>query len=231
MRVRDVSVFYARLKGVSSAEARRRGDEWLERMGLAEWRTNRVEALSKGMQQKVQFITTVLHEPDLLILDEPFSGLDPVNQDVLRNTVLDASRQGRTVIFSTHNMPQAEQLCEQVCIIAGGRKILDGPTRALRRDAAGRTYRIEWETPSEEAERMMRDPRWFSRADRAGDGWEADLAPTATPQELLVELGRTAVPVVRVVRVEPTLHQLFVEQVGSAEIAHRRPEAREVARV
>jgi ABC-2 type transport system ATP-binding protein len=231
MRVIDVIVFFARLKGIARREAYREADRWLERMGLAEWRHGNVETLSKGMQQKVQFIATVLHEPELLVLDEPFSGLDPVNQEVLRDTVLAARAEGRTVIFSTHNMPQAEQLCEQVCIIAEGRKVLDGNLREIRREAAGRTYQIEWERESPAAERLMADRRWFGRAQRRGEGWEADLAPTADPRELPAVLGSLEVPLVRFVRVEPSLHDIFVERVGQASVAHRRPERREVAHV
>jgi ABC-2 type transport system ATP-binding protein len=231
MRVLDVIVFFARLKGVSRADALRKGDEWLERMGLAEWRHSNVETLSKGMQQKVQFISTVLHEPELLILDEPFSGLDPVNQEVLRDTVIAARADGRTVIFSTHNMPQAEQLCEQLCIIAEGRKVLDGNLRQIRREAAGRTYHVEWETPSAEGESVLRDGRLFARAERHGEGWEVDLAPTADARQVLSTLNTGQVPLIRFVRVEPSLHDIFVERVGHAEVAHRRPERREVAHV
>ncbi|CAN5751847.1 ATP-binding cassette domain-containing protein [soil metagenome] len=230
MRVIDVIVFFARLKGVPRAEARRGADEWLERMGLAEWRASKVDTLSKGMQQKVQFIATVLHSPELLILDEPFSGLDPVNQEVLQDTVLEARAEGRTVIFSTHNMPQAEQLCDQVCIIAEGRKVLDGDIRRIRREAAGRTYRIEWEEPSPATDRLMGDSRWFTRVERRGDGWEADLAPAADPRDLLAAVNTVDVPLIGFVRVEPSLHDIFVERVGRASVAHRRPE-REVTHV
>ena len=137
MKVMDVIVFFARLKGVEAAEARRRGTEWIETMGLEDWAGAKVETLSKGMQQKVQFITTVLHEPEVLILDEPQSGLDPVNQEVLRDTILGTSRAGRTVILSTHNMAEAQRMCDAVCIIAEGSKVLDGNVREIRRQHRG----------------------------------------------------------------------------------------------
>lgn len=126
MKVVDVIVFFAELKGMRAADARREAGRWIERMGLGDWRNAKVETLSKGMQQKVQFIATVLHDPELLILDEPHSGLDPVNQQVLHETIQEWRRRGRTVLFSTHNMAQAERLCEHVCVIAAGRKVLDG---------------------------------------------------------------------------------------------------------
>src|SRR6058998_1095396 len=127
MRVIDVLVFLAEAKGVSRRAARIKALEWLERLGLIDWRLRKVSDLSKGMQQKVQFISTLLHDPDLVFLDEPFSGLDPVNSDVMKDTVVDLRRQGKTVLFSTHIMEQAEKLCDQICIIARGKKVVDGP--------------------------------------------------------------------------------------------------------
>lgn len=231
MRVLDVIVYFARLKGVDRPEAKRLAGEWLDRMGLAEWSKSKVEALSKGMQQKVQFIATVLHRPELLILDEPFSGLDPMNQDVLRDTVLEAKADGGTVIFSTHDMTRAQELCDQVCIIAEGRNVLDGDIREIRRAAAGRSYEIEWESESAAAERLLEDARWFSRAERRDDRWEVDLVPHADPRVVLATLNAVDVPLIRFVRVEPSLHEIFVERVAGQTVARRRTGAREVARV
>lgn len=228
MKVIDTIVFFARLKGVEKAEARRRAETWLERMGLAEWRDAKIETLSKGMQQKVQFISTVLHEPDLLILDEPFSGLDPVNQEVLRDTVLDSKRAGKTILFSTHVMQQAEQVCDQICIIAEGGKVLDGGLREIRRGAMTDRYEIEFEEPSPAADRFMEDPRWFREAERRNGGWEVRVAPDMTSRELLSALNALEVSLLRFVRVEPSLHEIFVNRVGNAGIAHRRPEVSRV---
>ncbi|MEX0912232.1 MAG: ATP-binding cassette domain-containing protein [Gemmatimonadota bacterium] len=222
MRVIDAIVFFAELKGVAPAEARARGGDWLERMGLGEWRDAKIETLSKGMQQKVQFITTVLHDPRLLILDEPFSGLDPVNQEVLRETVREAKDEGRTVIFSTHIMEQAERICDHVCIIAGGRKVLEGGLREIRRREAGDRYEIQFESPSAEFERLAQDPRWFARADRHDEGWEVELARGADPRALLTELNSLEPRLRRFLRMEPSLHEIFVSRVGDASIAHRR---------
>jgi ABC-2 type transport system ATP-binding protein len=224
MKVMDTIVFFAELKGVSAADARRRGDDWLARMGLAEWRDAKVETLSKGMQQKVQFITTVLHEPRLLVLDEPFSGLDPVNQDVLRQTVYDAKAAGRTVLFSTHIMEQAERICDHLCIIAQGRKVLEGGIREVRRAEAGNRYEIEFDRPSAGFDQLIEGGRWFEHAERHDSGWRVDLRPTADPRALLTELNGLDVPLVRFLRVEPTLHEIFVSHVGDAGTAHRRPE-------
>lgn len=228
MKVVDVISFFGRLKGMTAAAARREGLEWTERMGLAEWRQAKVEALSKGMQQKVQFITTVMHDPDLLILDEPTSGLDPVNQEVLRDTILNARDRGKTVIFSTHNMEQAEQLCEHVCIIAGGRKVLDGKLREVRRSHRTDRYAVELDEPSEAAERLFSGTGPFAAARRSGEGWEVELGPAGDRRDLLAAVSALDVPLHRFERIEPSLHQIFVDRVGDASTAHRRPEENHV---
>ena len=221
MRVLDVVAFFAALRGLSDREGRRRGREWLDRMGLAEWADARVETLSKGMQQKVQFIATVVHDPDLLVLDEPASGLDPVNQDVLRETILDAKRRGTTVLFSTHNMDQAEGLCEHVCIIAGGRKVLDGELSEIRRAHRGAHYSVAFEGPSERAEAAVRDAFLFQNVVREGDGWHVELAPGADVRRAVTALNGLDVPLARFARVEPSLHEIFVARVGDV-TPHRR---------
>src|SRR5919201_703007 len=136
MQVRRLLRFLAQLKGVSGRKADRRIDEWLERLDLKtaerDWGRARGEELSRGMQQKVHFIATLLPEPALVILDEPFSGLDPINAQALKDTVVELKRQGRTVIFSTHLMDSAERLCDSLCIIARGEKVLDGEIGAVK---------------------------------------------------------------------------------------------------
>jgi ABC-2 type transport system ATP-binding protein len=194
-------------------------------MGLAQWQKAKVETLSKGMQQKVQFITTVIHAPELLILDEPASGLDPVNQEVLRDTILGARAEGRTVVFSTHNMDQAEQLCDAVCIIAQGRKVLDGPLRDLRRSHAGHRYLVEFESVTPAVAALMNGGNPILGAGvRTGDAWHLDLPGADDVRHALAALAAAEVGVARFEHVKPSLHQIFVEQVGHAEIADRRPE-------
>ncbi|HLA64067.1 MAG TPA: ATP-binding cassette domain-containing protein [Rhodothermales bacterium] len=221
MRVIDVIAFFGALKGLKDKEARRRGREWVERMGLGDWAEARVDTLSKGMQQKVQFITTVVHDPDLLVLDEPASGLDPVNQDVLRETILDAKRRGKTVLFSTHNMDQAEGLCEYVCIIAGGRKVLDGELTAIRRAHRGAHYRVAFDTPSETAEAFVRTAPLFREVVPEGDGWRVELAPETDARAAVAALNALDVPLSRFARVEPSLHEIFVDRVGDVTPARR----------
>jgi ABC-2 type transport system ATP-binding protein len=223
MTALDAVVFFGALRGMSEGDARRLGKGWLEKMGLGQWQGAKIETLSKGMQQKVQFVTTVVHGPDLLILDEPASGLDPVNQEVLRDTILGAAKEGRTVVFSTHNMDQAEQLCDSVCIIARGRKVLDGPLAEIRRSHAGRHYRITFDDVTPAVERVM-SAGPFARAERNGTEWTLDLPSDQDVREALAALSSGGVPLARFEHVKPSLHQIFVQQVGHAEIAERRPE-------
>jgi ABC-2 type transport system ATP-binding protein len=227
MSVIDVVVFFGALHGMREADARQQSAKWIDRMGLGQWQRAKVETLSKGMQQKVQFITTVIHNPELLILDEPASGLDPVNQEVLRETILGARAEGRTVVFSTHNMDQAEQLCDAVCIIARGRKVLDGTLADIRRQYGGHRYRVEFDslTPAVLALMGGGDPA-FAGATRVGDGWEMDLPERSRVQRALGSLAAADVPIARFDRIRPSLHQIFVEKVGEAQVAVRRPEVK-----
>jgi ABC-2 type transport system ATP-binding protein len=223
MTALDAVVFFGALRGMSEADARREGSRWLDRMGLGQWKTAKTETLSKGMQQKVQFVTTVVHGPDLLILDEPASGLDPVNQEVLRDTILGAKADGRTVVFSTHNMDQAEQLCDSVCIIANGRKVLDGDLVEIRRSNAGRRYRIEFDEVTPAVLDVM-GSGGLAGAVRSGETWTLDLPTDGDVQQALAALSARRLAVARFEHVKPSLHEIFVDRVGHAGIADRRPE-------
>ena len=224
MRVIDVIVFFGRLKGMARRDAQAAADRWLGRMGLEDWRSAKVENLSKGMQQKVQFISTVLHDPPLLILDEPASGLDPVNQEVLRATILEAREKGDTVIFSTHNMDDAERLCESVCIIAEGRKVLDGDLREIRRRHQGRRWRLEFDAVTPDARTIVERGRFTSVTPRE-NGWELELIDNGDARDLLAAVASVDASLVRFEHVQPTLHDIFVERVGAAAANPRQREA------
>src|SRR5262245_44914498 len=220
MTVLDVIVFFGALRGMAESDVRQKALTWLDKMGLGDWPKARVDTLSKGMQQKVQFITTVIHAPDLLILDEPTSGLDPVNQEVLRDTILGARDEGRTVVFSTHNMDQAEQLCDSVCIIARGQKVLDGSLGDIRRGNLGHTYRVAFDSITPEALTAMAPLPGV----RVGDQWELDLQTDRDVRAALARLASADVSLAAFERVRPSLHQIFVDKVGHAEVAARHPE-------
>src|SRR5262252_695026 len=136
MKVGEQLRFFAELKGLPGKEADTRIDNWLKKLQLFEWKDKRAKDLSKGMQQKIQFITAVIHEPDLLILDEPFSGLDPVSVDLMKDTILEQKASGKTIILSTHQMEIAEKLCDDVCMINKSQKVFDGRLREIRRSFA-----------------------------------------------------------------------------------------------
>ena len=137
MRVGEQAIYLARLKGLDKATAEQRLRQWFDRLEIADWWNRRVEELSKGMQQKVQFVVTVLHNPQLLIFDEPFSGFDPVNADILKREILRLKEQGATVIFSTHNMPSAEELCDDIALIDHAQVVLSGSLADIKASNPG----------------------------------------------------------------------------------------------
>jgi ABC-2 type transport system ATP-binding protein len=214
MKVLDLVVFLAETKGVPRREAKQQGSEWLERLGLADWTQKRVNDLSKGMQQKVQFISTVLHEPDLLILDEPFSGFDPVNTQLMKDVVVELARRGATVLFSTHIMEQAEKLCDSVCIIALGKKVLDGSMGDVKRQHGGRHVILAVDDAGPELQRILSDRSLVAKADDYRNYAEVELAPNADPQQLLEQVVRSGARVNRFEIAEPTLNKIFVDLVG-----------------
>ena len=211
MKVLDQLIFFGEIRGVSRALARTRAEAWLERLGLSEWASKKVQTLSKGMQQKVQFISTVLHDPELLILDEPFSGLDPINQDVLEQIVREEQGRGKTILFSTHLMEQAERLCERVCLISRSRKVLDGNLKQLKRNERSGVVAVEFEGEGE-APRIA----WpgVSAVEQAGDALHLTLSEGARPDEILAALVAAGVSVRRFELLEPRLHEIFVRHAG-----------------
>ncbi len=143
MKVGEQLIYLSRLKGLSKAESVKRIKVWLEKLGIGEWWNKNIEDLSKGMAQKVQFIATVLHEPDLLILDEPFSGFDPVNANLIKDEILELRNKGATIIFSTHRMESVEELCDHIALINKSKKILEGEKKEIKNSFKANTYRVE----------------------------------------------------------------------------------------
>jgi len=209
MRVLDVLIFLAEMKGVERRVARARAVAWLERTGLGPWRLRRIDELSKGMQQKVQFVSTLLHEPALVVLDEPFAGLDPVNTQLLKDVVLELRHGGATVLFSTHIMEQAEKLCDQLCIISRGRKLVDGSLSDIKRTASG-----QFDGEVGDAARLFAERRLVKQVDDYGQYAELELAPGADAQELLRLLVASGARLSRFQVMEPSLHKIFMDLVG-----------------
>jgi ABC-2 type transport system ATP-binding protein len=223
MQVRRVLKFLAELKGVRGSEADRRIDEWLERLSLKtaekDWGLSKIDELSRGMQQKVQFIGTLLHDPDLVILDEPFSGLDPINAQALKDTVVELKKRGKTVIFSTHVMDNAERLCDSVCIIANGEKVLDGSITSVKEEHGKRNVALAVEGDHlENVGAILRDHSLVKRADDSNRFFEIEMAPGADPQQLLRRIVESGASVQRFEMIQPSLHQIFLEKVGASGI-------------
>jgi ABC-2 type transport system ATP-binding protein len=203
MEVRAALRFHAELKGCR--EARAAIDEWLERLGLAAWGGRKVEALSKGMAQKVQFIAAIVARPRLVLLDEPFSGLDPVNRDALREAVLDLRREGTTVIFSTHDMAVAETLCDFLFMIYKGRKVLDGTLDEIQDQYGSDTVRVRLDGNGVDPGALP----GVAHVTEVGRMHELRLAAGTDPQQVLAALMRgAAVQQFEVAR--PSLHDIFV---------------------
>ncbi len=224
MRVRDMLVFLAEAKGVDRARGAAKADEWLRRLDLAEWGPRKVEELSKGMQQKVQFIGTMLHEPELLILDEPFAGLDPINQQVLKDIIVHLSRSGATIIFSTHQMDVAEKICDHVCIIARGRKVLDGGLAEVKRVHGGTHVAVAFEDTAASGEAMRAVADLVAAADDSGVFAELKLKDGVDPQLVLERLMKTGARIRRFERIEPSLNRIFLDKAGPDAVSPAVPE-------
>ena len=209
MKVGELVLFLAEMKGIRGEEAKKRTDYWLDRFDLADWKLKKVEELSKGMQQKIQFVVTVLHEPDLIILDEPFSGLDPVNTKLLKDIMLEMKRQGKTIIFSTHRMEQVEMICDNICLINKAQRILEGSLSGIKQEYGKNTVSLDYEG---EAGFISQLPEIENMNDY-GKIMEIKLREQADPQELLKKLvGRIRVHKFEVK--EPTLNAIFIDKVG-----------------
>jgi len=172
------------------------------------------------MQQKVQFIGTLLHDPDLVILDEPFSGLDPINAQALKDTVVELKRRGKTVIFSTHLMDNAERLCDSVCIIARGEKVLDGNVTDVKEEHGQRNIALALEGGDgmSGVASILRDHSLVKRADDSNRFFEIEMAPGADPQALLKRIIDSGASVQRFEMIQPSLHQIFLQKVGATGI-------------
>jgi ABC-2 type transport system ATP-binding protein len=218
MTVRRMLTFLAELRGLRGADIGTRIERWLARLELTAWLDRKVEALSKGMQQKVQFVAAVIHDPDLLVLDEPFSGLDPINADVLRDIVREQRTRGKTILFSTHLMEHAEQMCDDVCIIARSRKLLDGELRAIKREAQEARRGVVVELGGEPAREIPPALRpepgsGIASVRMNGAGFELVLGAGASTSDLLRRLLDSGQEVRRFEHAVPTLHEIFVDRV------------------
>ena len=213
MKVLDQLRFFGELKNVKGKKADEAIDRWLERVKLTEWKAKKATELSKGMQQKIQFIAAVMHDPDLMILDEPFSGLDPVAQELLKEIVLELKAEGKTIIFSTHQMEMAERICDDICMINKSRKVLDGSLRQIKSSFGRNSVALR----AEGGDSVLEDRSLVVNVERHSDEVEVLLAQGADAQALLKRLLEAGAKVGKFELVEPSLNDIFIAKVEEAE--------------
>ncbi|NNF06408.1 MAG: ATP-binding cassette domain-containing protein [Candidatus Eisenbacteria bacterium] len=220
MKVLDLIQYFGRLKGKDPKQIRTRALELLDSLELSKWAGSKCQDLSKGMQQKVQFISTIVHEPELVILDEPFSGLDPVNVEVVKDMILELRRRGTTVLFSTHIMDQAEKLCDSVVLINRGEIVIDGPLSEVKSSSvAEEAIIVEYDGSGDLISQNTR----VARMNDFGKYMEVYLKPGSTPQEFLSDLvGKVSVRRFEVRH--PTLNEIFIRSVRGEDAAATLPE-------
>lgn len=210
MKVWDQLIYFARLKGLSREEAYQKVNKWLEKLNISSWKSKKIEDLSKGMAQKVQFIATIIHEPALLILDEPFSGFDPVNAEIIKNEILELKEKGTTVILSTHRMESVELLCDRVAMINQSRKILDGSIRQVKT-----SFRPEIFTVSIEELTETLPLSWNAKEEEGFWNFQLKLEGKS-PNERLIELMNYG-QVKRFDEMIPSMEEIFIHQVKATE--------------
>ena len=211
MQVGKLIIFLAALRGLSEAEADRRARKWLERFELTDWSEKKVNDLSKGMQQKVQFICSVIHEPPLVILDEPFSGLDPVNSATIQEIIFGMRDNGSTIVLSTHRMEQVERLCDSICLINKGENVLSGELRAVKQSYGKNTLHVEF-TGNDS---FLRHPG-IGQLTRLASGVEAKIKPGTDPQEILKAAVESGAQITRFELLEPSLNEIFIDRTTRA---------------
>jgi len=210
MRLLEILRFLGALKGLSEAESERRARVWLDRLGLGDRVNYEVHSLSRGMQQKIQFIAAIIHRPRLVILDEPFTGLDPVNAALIKDVMLELRNQGATIILSTHRMDQVEQMCDSICLMNKGQKLLDGDLKAIKKSYGNNTVRMEF--IGDQA--FLQLPDIIERINPYGEMVDIKLRPGADAQQILKSAVERGVRVHRFELIEPPLNDIFIEKVS-----------------
>ena len=221
MKIVDQLRYFAALKGVSGAEADKRIDFWLDRMKLSEWKSKKTTDLSKGMQQKIQFIATVLHDPDLLILDEPFSGLDPVNVEFMIDVLAELKTKEKTIMFSTHQMETAERLCNDILLINRSKKVIGGSLRQVKEGYGKNLIALRGENFGA----VLEDKALVAKVAIHADELEVHLTDGADPQKLLHDLVSVGAVITKFEKIEPSLNDIFIDQVGGADFSSSKAAA------
>lgn len=212
MKVGEQLIYLARLKGLSPAEAKKKLDFWLNKFDITSWWDKKVEELSKGMQQKVQFIATIVHDPKLIILDEPFSGLDPINTNLIKDEIYELNKNGASVIFSTHRMEQVEQICEDIALINKGKIILQGNVAKIKDDYKENKFLVEFDgkLPSE----LLSDN--FEIVEDTDQGLIIKISEGHKSNDLLKGLIERNIEIKKYQEILPSLNQIFIKKVGES---------------
>lgn len=209
MKVLEHLIFLGQLHGLKSDAARQKAVAWAEKLEISGWLEKKVEELSKGMQQKIQFIATLLHDPDFIIMDEPFGGLDPVNVALLKDVLLEMKQKGKTILFSTHRMDQVEKLCDSICLIDHGKSVLQGDLKQIKAQYGKNNVQIEYEGDGN----FLQQTKLVASYNNYGNYVEVRLAPGADAQQLLREVAARS-RISKFELMEPSLEEIFIETVG-----------------
>jgi len=212
MKIVDQLKFFGSLKNLKGKALNETIDRWLERVKLTEWKNKKATELSKGMQQKIQFIAAVMHDPDLVILDEPFSGLDPINVELLKEIILELKATQKTIIFSTHQMEVAEKICDDICLINRSRKVLEGSIRQIKAGFGRNSVALRIEGD----QALLNNPALVAKITEHSDETEVLLAEGASAQDLLLHLVSAGTTVTKFELIEPSLNDIFIIKVGEA---------------
>lgn len=222
MKIGDQMLYLAQLKGLSKRDAAQRIRAWFEKLQIESWWDKKVEDLSKGMQQKVQFVATVVHEPDLIILDEPFSGFDPVNAQRIQEEILELNKKGATIIYSTHRMESVEELCDDIALIHNAKKILDGPVREIKRSYQNQTYVIAF-SEQEGVEPNFKAPALFEVINEKTAADNREITIRMQDGHSLNTVLAHLIPQIeihQVTEVIPSMHDIFIDQVSEPSMSN-----------
>lgn len=219
MKVGEQALYLARLKGLSRADALKSLRHWFRKFEIESWWDKKVEELSKGMAQKVQFIVTVIHNPELLIFDEPFSGFDPINAGILKDEILDRAKEGATVIFSTHNMASVEEICDHITLINRSKNILSGNVEHIRRSMGTNSFRVDFQGDAEKLTLRLRDLGSVVKAEASGrelNSLVVTLPMCSSPRQLIQE-ANSMVDIHSFAELIPSMNEIFIKSVQQNE--------------
>ena len=213
LKVIDQLIYFGQLKGMEYKKAKEKARQWLDRLDAQNWADMKIQELSKGMQQKVQFISTILHEPKLLILDEPFSGFDPINTELMKSIILDLKKSGSSIILSTHIMEQAEQMCDEICLINKGNILLSGAIRDIKADYNRDTVILEFDGPSD----FLNELGGLKIINKTNNRVEFRFNPNELDTKKILNTVMKFANVYKFEMKEPSLHEIFIDVVSKSE--------------